>query len=124
MHGGVFQGSEFIELDKIPARRYHYSRAVEKMEITSLVWNQTNITHIAAHHVIPEEVEEICKTKPLILTTPTKGPNPVYYVLGQSQAGRYLFAVVIYFGKGQGYVVTARNMSDHERRRFLRWKKR
>lgn len=37
------------------------------MEISSFVWNKTNIEHIASHHVTPEEVEEACLEKPLIL---------------------------------------------------------
>ena len=92
------------------------------MEFYSFVWNNTNIEHIASHNVTPEEVEQVCTGKPLIFTAPSKGKTPVYYVLGQTQAGRYLFAVVIYFGKGKGYVVTARDMTGHERRRFLKWK--
>lgn len=81
------------------------------MKIRSFVWNNKNIEHIFFHQVQPEEVEEVCTGTPFILTAPSKGKNPVYYVLGQSQAGRYLFVVVVYFGKGQGYVVTARDMT-------------
>ena len=89
--------------------------------IYSLVWNNKNLEHIASHDVSPEEVEEICMGNPLILTAPSKGKNPVYYILGQTQSGRYLFSVVIYFGKGKGYAVTARNIPDNERRRFSKW---
>ena len=39
-------------------------------------------------------------------------------------AGRVLLIVVIYFGQGKGSVVTARNMTDHERRRFSQWNNR
>jgi len=92
------------------------------MEIHSLVWNRSNIEHIAIHHVIPEEVENICRRRPFIYNAPSKSQNPAYYVLGQTEVGRYLFAVIIYFGKGKGYVVTARDMTLQERRRFLQWK--
>jgi len=91
--------------------------------IHSLVWNNKNLEHITSHDVRPEEVEEVCMRNPLILTAPSKGKNPVYYVLGQTQSGRYLFSVIISFGKGKGYVVTARNMTSNERRRFLKWRK-
>lgn len=43
---------------------------------------------------------------------------------GQSEAGRYLFAVVIRFPDGKGYTVTARPMTDKEERRYRRWKER
>ena len=92
------------------------------MEFYSFVWNNTNIEHIASHNVTPEEVEQVCTGKPLIFTAPSKGKNPVYYVLGRTQAGRYLFAVVIYFGKGKGYVVTARDMIRSEKRRYKQWR--
>jgi len=62
------------------------------------------------------------RANPLILSAPSKGKNPVYYILGQTQSGRYLFSVVVYFGKGKGYVVTARDMTGNERRRFSKWR--
>ena len=90
--------------------------------IYSLIWSNENVEHIALHEVVPEEVEEVCMGNPLILSTPSKGQNPVYYVLGQTKHGRYLFSVIIYFGKGRGYVVTSRDMSKKEKRRFKKWK--
>jgi hypothetical protein len=53
-----------------------------------------------------------------------RGTNPVYYVLGQTAAGRYLFCVVIQFPDGKGYPVTARVMTAKEKQRFNQWKKR
>ncbi len=52
------------------------------------------------------------------------GENPVYYVLGQTEAGRYLFGVVIRFPDGKGYLVTARTMTAQEKRRFDQWRHR
>ncbi len=91
--------------------------------ISSLVWNDKNIEHIAPHEVSPEEVEELCMSDPLILKAPSKGQHPVYYVLGQTRNGRYLFSVIIYFGQRKGYVVTARDMTYKKKRRFTKWKK-
>jgi hypothetical protein len=54
----------------------------------------------------------------------SQGENPVYYSLGQTNEGRYLFAVVIQFPDGKGYPVTARPMTDKEKRRYRRWKER
>jgi len=92
--------------------------------IYSLVWNDKNLEHIALHNVKPDEVEDVCMSAPLILKARSKGKSPVYHVLGRTRAGRYLFSVIIYFGKGRGYVVTSRNMTDKERRRFAKWKNR
>ena len=71
--------------------------------------------------VSPEEVEEVCFGRALVLRGKAEGENPVFYVLGQSDAGRYLFCVIIQFPGGRGYPVTARLMSDRERRRYQEW---
>jgi hypothetical protein len=82
------------------------------------------VDHIARHGVRPEEVEEACFGRPLVLRAKSHGTNPVYYVLGQSNAGRYLFCVVIRFPDETGMPVTARTMTPRERQRFLRWRDR
>ncbi|GMV90560.1 MAG: hypothetical protein AMXMBFR82_03380 [Candidatus Hydrogenedentota bacterium] len=86
--------------------------------IAKLIWPQDRVDHIARHGVRPHEVEEICFGKPLILRGQSKGKNPVYYILGRTTAGRYLFCVVIQFPQGKGYPVTARPMTEAEKRRF------
>lgn len=93
------------------------------MKIREIIWPEDRIEHIAAHQVEPEEVEEICFGKPMIQRAKTEGENPVYYVWGQTEAGRYLFCVVIQFPDGKGYPVTARPMTDAEKRRFRQRKK-
>ena len=52
------------------------------------------------------------------------GQNPVYYLLGETDAGRLLFCVVIEFPGGKAYPVTARDMTIKEKRRYAEWKKR
>lgn len=94
------------------------------MEILEFVWPQDRIDHISRHGVRPDEVEQVCTGRPLIQRGKSEGKNPVYYVLGQTDAGRYLFAVVIRFPDGKAYTVTARPMSDKEARRYRRWKER
>ena len=92
------------------------------MRIREFVWPEDRIDHIARHGVTLEEVEEACFGSPLIQRAKSEGENPVYYVLGQTDAGRYLFSVVIRFPDGRGYPVTARPMTDKEERRYRRWK--
>ena len=43
-----------------------------------------------------------------------------FLTYGQSGEGRYLFVVVIYLEKGQGYVITARDMDKKEERLYRR----
>jgi uncharacterized DUF497 family protein len=88
-----------------------------------LIWPQDRIEHIAHHQVIPEEVEEVCFGRSFVQRARSEGENPVYYVLGQTATGRYLFCVIIQFPDGNGYPVTARPMTTKERRRFQTWQR-
>jgi hypothetical protein len=92
--------------------------------IFDVLWPQERVDHLAQHGVRPEEFEEVCFGRSLVLRAKATGPNPVYYVLGETDAGRVLFCVVIEFPGGRGYPVTARDMTDMERRRYAAWKKR
>jgi uncharacterized protein len=94
------------------------------MTIRELIWPEDRVDHIARHGVDPEEVEEVCFGRPLVLRAKASGRSPAYYVLGQTATGRYLFCVVLEFPEGKGYPVTARPMVESERRRFLQWRKR
>ncbi len=91
------------------------------LKIYEFVWNDDIIEHIAKHDVTPEEVEEVCFDKPLIVKSRQafKGLNPTYYALGITESGRYLFIMFIYFRKGRAMVVTARDM-DHDERKYYR----
>ena len=94
------------------------------MRIREFVWPQDRIDHIARHGVTPEETEEICFGQPLIQRAKSHGENPVYYILGPTDAGRYLFSIVIQFPDGKGYPVTARPMTDKEKSRYRQWRAR
>ena len=84
----------------------------------------SELSTFARHAVTPEEVEQVCFGRSLVLRAKSEGPNPVYYVLGQTDAGHYLYCVVIAFPDGNGYPITARSMTDNEKRRFREWKNR
>lgn len=92
------------------------------MKINAFIWPEDRIDHIANHDVNPEEVEETCFGRAFVQRAKSQGDNPVYYVLGQTEAGRYLFCVVIQFPDGIGYPVTARPMTDNEKRRYDKWR--
>jgi uncharacterized DUF497 family protein len=92
--------------------------------IDEFIWPEDRIEHIALHGVTPGEVEEVCFGKPLVQRAKSEGENPVYYILGQTESGRYLFCVVIRFPEGKGYPVTAREMTAKEKRRYRKWKER
>lgn len=94
------------------------------VEISEFVWTEDRISHIGRHGVEPEEFEDACLGKALVLRAKSEGKNqgknPVYYVLSQTEAGRHLFCVVISFPDGKGYPVTARDMTESEKQRYSR----
>ena len=94
------------------------------MSIRQIIWPEDRVEHVAVHDIQPEEVEEVCFSHSLILRTKSKGVNPVYYVLGQTNSGRYLFCVIIQFPDEKGYPVTARPMTVKEKAKYLKWKER
>ena len=94
------------------------------MEIYELLWPEDRIDHIARHGVVPDEVDEVCFGDAFVRRAKSQGENPVYYILGQTRSGRYLFCVVIHFPDGRAYPVTARAMTAQERRRFHQWESR
>ena len=93
------------------------------MQISEFVWTEDRIIHVGRHGVEAEEFEEVCFGKALVLRAKAQGENPAYYILGETEAGRLLFCVVISFPDGKGYPVTAREMTEGERQRYSRWKK-
>jgi hypothetical protein len=97
---------------------------IDSRLIYQFIWSDERIDHIAGHGVTAEEVEQVCFGRPLVLRAKSQGRNPIYYCLGQTQSGRYLFCVVIAFPDGNGFPVTARPMTAKETRRYLRWRNR
>ena len=93
------------------------------MKIQQIIWPEDRIEHIARHGITPEEVEEVCFGRAFVQRAKSEGVNPLYYVLGQTDAGRYLFCVIIQFPDKNGYPITARLMTDAERRRFQKWQR-
>jgi uncharacterized protein len=94
------------------------------MRIDEFVWPQTQIDHVAEHGVTPEEFEEACFGKTMVRRMESKGNNPVYFIMGQTDAGRYLVCIVIRFPDGNAYPVSARPMDEKEKRRFRKWRDR
>ncbi len=83
-------------------------------------WDEANLEHIARHGVSPLEVEEA-------VTDPRRLGVPAYNlrgevrwaVLGATEAGRVLF-VVLTRRHGRIRVVTARDATPREKRRYRR----
>jgi hypothetical protein len=77
--------------------------------------------HIAAHHVTLDEVREAILERPY-WSVPGRdgtGRDGTTLVYGRTYAGRYLMVVAVDEG-GQAFVVTARDMTDAEKKTFRR----
>jgi uncharacterized DUF497 family protein len=89
------------------------------MASASFEWDQGNIGHIGRHDVDPDEAEAVLDNNPLILRTADKR----YLAYGQTDEGRFLLVV---FARKLGLlirVITARDMTDGEKKQYRRRKK-
>jgi len=82
-----------------------------------IFWSPERESHIARHGVKPGEVEDVCCSGPRWHAAGRGGSTLVY---GTSSAGRYLLVVLVEASDGRHLVVTARDMTDSERRTFRR----
>jgi len=68
------------------------------------------------HALEPDEVEEALRNDPYVL----RGRDGLYVVLGRTDAGRYVTAIIAGLGASSGRLVTARDMDRTERRTYQR----
>ncbi|RLI78635.1 BrnT family toxin [Archaeoglobales archaeon] len=77
-----------------------------------LIWTENNISHIAKHGVSIKEVEEAVKDRNAIMLRHRKR-----YALIGSAWGRILF-IILEKVNSEYYVVTARDATEREKRRY------
>ncbi|MEK7382941.1 MAG: BrnT family toxin [Elusimicrobiota bacterium] len=86
------------------------------MRVDVLRCDEETELHIwSRHQATPREVEEAVFHAGLTLRGRGKG---VYEVYGRTEAGRFLMVAVRHLGRGEARVITARDMSHAERRRY------
>lgn len=72
---------------------------------------------LVKHGVAWDEVVEACQSTRRRLRRARSGTYKLY---GRSDAGRYLFVIVVPKGRGRWMVATARDMTTNERRQYGR----
>lgn len=91
------------------------------MKIEGLIWFDEIIEKIIRkHNVYQNEVRDIFTSKPYFSFVEKghhKGDN-VYAAMGQSKRGRYLIVFFIYKKNRRAIVLSARDMTQSERRRY------
>lgn len=90
------------------------------MYISQLEWDNFRVEHIAKHDVEPHEVWEVCNDNSHLARR--QGRN-CYLIYGQTLDGRYLFVVLEQVEWSVYKPITARNMTDREKRNFRRLRK-
>ncbi|KKR33363.1 MAG: hypothetical protein UT63_C0018G0003 [Candidatus Gottesmanbacteria bacterium GW2011_GWC2_39_8] len=84
------------------------------IQINKIVWDDWNTEHIGKHKVSADEVEEVCRKTQNVLTT----YGGRIMVLGRTKEGRFLSVILSPKDEKSYYVVTARDMSQKERKYF------
>ena len=91
------------------------------MRITAVRWDEWSEDHIAAHRVGTAKVESVLFDRASKQRTGREGTVEVF---GRTDAGRRLLVVVVDEGRGVCFVITARDMTDSERRLYEKRTKR
>lgn len=78
-------------------------------------WDVHNAGHVAAHEVMPQEVEEAVRGRHVVIPAAAKGGEKRWKLLGRAASGRYL-VVVFTIRRKRFRTVTAYTMNQAERR--------
>lgn len=91
------------------------------MKITGLIWLEDIVQKLAQKHAVrQEEIREIFANRPQFFFVEKghrTGEN-VYTALGRTDSGRYLIVFFIRKKDGRALIISARDMTDSERRRY------
>jgi len=87
------------------------------MHISNLDWDDYRIEHVARHDVEPHEVWEVCEDS--LHLAHREGRNR-YRLYGQTIESRYLFIVLKQVEQTVYKPITARDMTDGEKRNYRR----
>lgn len=93
------------------------------MRIDGYIWLDTVVEKLwTKHRVEPWEVQEVFEGSPYFCFVEkghSKGED-VYAAYGQTDAGRYLVAFFVYKDNRKALIISARDMSSKDRRKYER----
>lgn len=93
------------------------------MRIEEVIWLDAIVDKLAVKHGVEiEEVEEVLNNKPQFrhIEKGKRGGEDVYMASGQTDGGRYLTILFIYKPSSDALILSAREMSGWERKRYER----
>ena len=91
------------------------------MRIERIIWFDEIIEKLEwKHSVQPREVTEVFINRPefRFVEKGNRSSENVYAAMGQTDAGRYIIIFFIYKKNKHALIVSARNMTDTERRKY------
>ena len=91
------------------------------MRIERIIWFDEIIEKLEwKHSVQPREVTEVFINRPefRFVEKGHRSSENVYAAMGQTDAGRYIIIFFIYKKNKHALIVSARNMTDTERRKY------
>lgn len=83
------------------------------MHFRTFDWDAANVDHITRHGIEPHEAEAACRSEGAVVRRSREGR---YLVYGRTGAGRYVLVVLRSAGGGLARIITARDMTERERR--------
>jgi uncharacterized DUF497 family protein len=86
---------------------------IESLEIDDHILDKIEIKH----GITFKEVEEACLSDSRHVR---RGKEGLYKLFSQTEAGRYILVVLVNLGKGNWKVVTSRDMTDSEKRLYIK----
>lgn len=93
------------------------------MRIDDIIWLDTIVEKLETkHRVTPREVLEVLESRPYFCFA-EKGHRrgeDVYAAYGQTETGRYLVAFFVYKERREALILSARDMSAKDRRKYER----
>lgn len=91
------------------------------MRIEGIIWFDEIIEKLEwKHNVQPREVTEVLSNtyKFCFVEKGHRSGENVYVAMGETYAGRYLIVFFIYKKDKSAFILSARNMTDSERRKY------
>ena len=91
------------------------------MRIEGIIWFDEIIEKLEwKHSVQPREVTEVFINRPefRFVEKGHRSSENVYAAMGQTDAGRYIIIFFVYKKNKHAFILSARNMTDTERRKY------
>ena len=91
------------------------------MKITGLIWLEDIVDKLAwKHGVLPDEVGEVVANRPhfRFIEKGRQVEEDLYAAYGRTDAGRYLTVFFVYKKTKQALIISAREMTKTERKRY------